>query len=229
MYSQCSGLKGIGEFVIGVTTYNQVIHSEQYRYSYIYNNLYNGYWGVGNDSGRFSVSEGFEASTWIENHSSVLKQIATPIGGVKIGEIQLSVFDLAFYNNRLAAIYFKDEKGTLHEHYLKKYGDGRGTYNSYHLDNEPCKNRDKLFSKTKINEYRVWENQKVELTYKYDYYFEMGPHISHNQMVNSFEDNSWYLIASKSLYPKFLEELEKQKQAYIKDKSSKNQDSLNQF
>ena len=136
---------------------------------------------------------------------------------------------MAFYNNKLVAIYFKDDKGSLHEHYLKKYGDGRGSYYSYHQDNEPCENRDRLFTTTTIKENRIWENEKVELTYSHDYHFEMGPNISESQRINSYYDNSWYLITSKTLYPKFLEELNKQKAAYDKHRQSEDKESLNQF
>ena len=227
LYTQCAGLKGIGEFVIGVTTYKQALNSKVYKGSYIFDNFYNGYWGVAHGIGY--VQNGSDKSDWIEKHSPTIKQIATPIGGVKIGEIQLDDFDLAFYNNKLAAIYFKDEKGSLHEHYLNKYGEGRGTYYSYHLDNEPCRNRDRLYSKTVIKESRVWENEKVELTYHYDYHFEMGPNISDREQLYSFVDNSWYILTSKTLYPKFLAELKKQGEAYDQHQQAKNKEGLNQF
>ncbi len=227
LYSQCSELKGVGDFVIGQTTYTQVLRSIIYSGSYVFDNFYNGYWGIARGVGY--IPNGHDKSDWIEKHAPIIKQIGTPIGGVKIGQIQLTEFDLAFYNNKLAAIYFKDEKGLLHEHYIKKYGDGRGSYYSYHLDNEPCKNRDNLFSTTTIKENRVWENDKVELTYNYDYHFEMGPKVNDKKMIDSFVDDSWYLIASKSLYPKFLEELNKQIAAYDKLKQGEDKESLNQF
>ena len=227
LYSGCSELKGVGDFIIEQTTYTQALRSKIYSGSYIFDNFYNGYWGIARGEGY--VPNGHDKSDWIEKHTPIIKQIGTPIGGVKIGQIQLTEFDLAFYNNKLAAIYFKDEKGLLHEHYIKKYGDGRGSYYSYHLDNEPCKNRDKLFSTTTIKENRVWENDKVELTYSYDYHFEMGPKVNDKKMIDSFVDDSWYLLASKSLYPKFLEELNKQKVAYDTHKQGEDTESLNQF
>ena len=219
LYTQCSGLKGIGEFVIGETSYKQALNSKYYRDSYVFNNFYNGHWGV----------HSHDLSDWIEKRAPIIKQITTPIDDVKIGQIKLTTFDLAFYNNKLAAIYFKDESGELHEHYIKKYGEGRGTYYSYHQDNEPCNNRDRLIVIDTRKENRVWENEKVELTYSHDYHFEMGPNISEKQRINSYYDNSWYLITSKTLYPKFLEELNKQKAAYDKHRQSEDKESLNQF
>lgn len=227
LFAQCTELKGVGDFIIGQTTYTQALRSKIYGDSYVFDNFYNGYWGIAHGVGY--VPNGHDKSHWIEKHAPIIKQIATPIGGVKIGQIQLTTFDLAFYNNILAAIYFEDEKGQLHEHYIEKYGDGRGTYYSYYQDNEPCNNRDRLFMTETRKENRVWENEKVELTYSYDYHFEMGPNISERQRLNSYVNDSWYLITSKSLYPKFLEELNKQKAAYDKHKQGEEKESLNQF
>lgn len=227
LFAQCSELKGIGDFIIGRTTYKQALRSKIYGDSYVFDDFYNGYWGIAHGVGY--VPNGHDKSYWIEKHAPSIKQIGTQIGGVKIGQIQLTDFDLAFYNNKLAAIYFKDEKGLLHEHYIKKYGDGRGAYYSYHLDNEPCKNRHNLFSTTTIKENRVWENNEIELTYFYDYHFEMGPKVNDKKMINTYVDDSWYLMTSKTLYPKFLEELDKQIAAYDTHKQGEDQECLNLF
>ena len=226
LFSQCSGLKGIGDFIVGETTYKQVLRSKLYSGQYIFDGFYNGYWGIANEIGGFG---NHEKANWISKNSPAIRQIATPIGGVTIGQIQLSRFDLAFYNDILAAIYYEDEKSLLHNHYIEKYGDGRGTYYSYHQDNEPCRNRMRLYSNSTEEERRIWENEKVELLFEHNSHFEMGPNISEKQMISSSYNNSWYILSSKALYPRFLEELDRQKKAYDEYKQGKDKESLNQF
>ena len=57
----------------------------------------------------------------------------------------------------------------------------------------------------------------------------MGPNIKEKEMIDTYVDDAWYLLTSKALYPKFLEELDKQKAAYDKQKQSEDKESLNQF
>ena len=223
LYQQCAELKGIGDFVIGETTFQQATRSKIYDSFYAFrlnNNFYNGYWGVANEGGKYEVS------TWIEKQGALIKHLPCPSLSIKIGELELTAFDLAFYNNKLAAIYFKTDSEDLHKHYIDKYGNGRGSYYSYHLDNEPCEDRDKLESTSTKKEERVWENENVKLEYHMNYHFEMGPNI---ETLRTFQDDSWYLLSSKSLYPQFLEELKKQKDAYRNKQEEKEKESLNQF
>lgn len=224
LYSQCAELKGIGEFVIGETTFQQAIHSKVYANTYgrffMNNNFYNGYWGVYKENGNHEISD------WIENKGRSIKQLPCPSLSISIGQIKLDNFDLAFYDNKLAAIFFKTDNGDLHKHYIDKYGNGKGTYYSYHLDNEPCEDREKLESTETIKEDRTWENEQVRLEYHHDYHFEMGPNMD---FVRTYKNDSWYLLSSKSLYPKFLDELKKQIDAFNNQKQDKEKEVLNQF
>lgn len=223
LYEQCAELKGIGDLVIGETTYRQAIRSKIYDDSFrslLGNNFYNGYWGVAKQGAEH------DQARWLVNNCSKIKQVPDMLLKTKIGEIELRDLDLAFYNDRLAAIYFRVESGNLHQHYIEKYGNGKGSFYSYHLDNEPCRNRDKLKSTTTTKEERVWENENVKLEYHFNYHFEMGPNIDHTR---NYQDDAWYLLSSKTLYPLFVEELSKQKEDYNKRQSDRNKEALNLF
>ena len=223
LYRQCAELKGIGDFVINKTTFQQAIRSNIYKNTYsilLRNNFYNGHWGVANRG------EKYDLSVWIEKNGPKLKHLPCPSISIEIGQMMFDAFDLAFYDNKLAAIFFKTNNESLHEHYIEKYGTGRGSFYSYHLDNEPCKDRDKLQSTTTTKEERIWENEDVTLEYHSDYHFEMGPNID---SIRTYYDDSWYLLSSKTLYPKFLEELKSLQDKYQIQKSEKEKEALNQF
>lgn len=221
LYSECAELKGISDFIIGETTFKQAIRSKIYSDSYdllLHNNFYNGYWGIAKNGGKY------EKATWIEKNASSLKQLPCPSTSIKIGQLEFDSFDLAFYNDKLAAIFFKSDDEELHDHYVEKYGDGRGSYYYYHLDNEPCEDRDKLESLTTTKEERIWENEDIKLEYFLDSHFEMSPNIE-----TRYKNDSWYLLSSKSLYPLFLEELNRLKTEYDKQEKNQEQETLNQF
>lgn len=221
LYARCESLRGIGELVIGETTFNQAIRSNIYPKGYdlmMRNSFYNGYWGVAKNGGKY------EKGTWIETNSKIIKQFPCPSLDLKMGQIEMRDFDLAFYDNKLVAIYFTTDDMSLHKHYIEKYGEGRGSYYSYKLDNEPCEDRDKLESTTTIKEERLWENKDVKLEYKRDYHFAMAPNVP-----TVYKEDSWYLLTSKSLYPLFLKELEKQQAAFDEHQSKSDENALNQF
>lgn len=222
LYSQCSDLKGIADLIIGQTTFKQASQSRLFAEYYSWqlsNNFYNGHWGQHNH----------DLSDWIEKQSKHIKQLEAYSPKIKIGEIVFDDFDLAFYDNKLAAIYFKVDshnKVNLHQHYLDKYGNGRGSYYSYHKDNEPCRNRDNLVVSDSKREERFWENEKVMLEYHLHYNFEMSPY---KKSIDTYVNSSWYLLQDKTLYPLFLEELNKQKKAFEQNKKDKESESLKQF
>lgn len=221
LYSQCTELKGVGDFIIGETTFKQALHSQlfaDYSSLLLHNNFYNGHWGVAKSGGKY------EKGTWIEKKTPSIKQLPCPSTHITIGQLDFDDFDLAFYNDVLVAIFFKTDNEELHNHYIEKYGNGRGSLYSYHLDNEPCEDRDKLESITKTKEERVWENEKVILEYYLDYHFEMSPNID-----TRYWSDSWYLLSSKSLYPLFLEELEHSMSSFDKQEQNSEQETLNQF
>lgn len=219
LYAQCAELEGLGDLIIGETTYRQAIRSKIYDdslRSLVENNFYNGHWGVAEHN----------QADWLEKYGTKIKQVPDMLLRPKIGEIELSDFNLAFYNDKLAAIFYRVERGNLHQHYIEKYGNGRGSFYSFHLDNEPCRNRDRLKSTTTTKEERTWENVNVKLEYHFNYHFEMGPDID---PTHNYQSDGWYLLSSKPLYPLFIEELSRQKEVYEKQQSDRNKKALNQF
>ena len=223
LFLQCSDLKGVGDFIIGKTTFSQVMHSKYYKNALgleMHNNFYNGHWGVANKGGKY------EKSSWIEKNAKVIKQFPNPGVGFKMGDLEFDNFDLAFLNDTLVAIYFKTDSYKIYNHYLEKYGNGRGTLYSYHIDNEPCKDRSKLVVSEDKKEERTWENTDVKLEYHLSYHFEMGPNVS---SVRTYYNESWYLLSSKTHYPVFIEKYEEYCTKYDTMQSESNSDILNQL
>ena len=223
LFIQCSELKGVGEFIIGKTTFSQVMRSKLYKDAIglqMHNNWYNGHWGVAKKSGKI------EKSSWIEKNAKAIKQFPNPGTSFKMGDLEFSHFDLAFLNDTLVAIYYITDSYKIHEHYIEKYGNGRGTYYYYRADNEPCKDRDKLVVTENKKEERIWENENVKLEYHLSYHFEMGPNIS---SARTYYNDSWYLLSSKKRYPVFLEEYNKYSSKYDALQEKNNTDIMNQL
>ena len=172
------------------------------------NNLFNGHWGSD-----FFHSSDIDKSNWMEKQSkNEIRQIVPQNLGYSIGDIEFDDFDMAFLNDTLVAIYFKPERefaSDILKHFKDKFGTGRGTFYSFHLDNEPCKNRDLLKSETTTKEHLVWENDKIALQYDNDEHFKMGPDIK----IESYNAMS-YLVYSKDRYPVFEEKLKALATAY---------------
>ena len=223
LYAHCTELKGVGDFIIGETTYKQAIHSKIYEgllgYS-VRNNFYNGYWGVAKQGAKL------DKANWIEEQTSIIKQVPCPSLHLKIGQIEFHSFDLAFYDDKLAAIFFKTDNPDLHKHYIEKYGDGKGSYYWYLFNNAPCKNPNQFREIETVKEERSWENENVRLEFHHDEHHEIRPNI---ETLTSYQNNSWYLLTSKSLFPQFIEELNKQNDAFERHLTEKNQEVLDQF
>lgn len=223
LFLQCSDLKGVGDFIIGRTTFSQVMRSKYYQNAFslqMHNNFYNGYWGVANKGGKM------DKASWLEKKAKSIKQFPNPGISFKMGDLEFDHFDLAFLNDTLVAIYFKTDSEKIHDHYIEKYGNGRGTYYSYHLDNEPCEDRSQLVVTEDKEEERTWENTDVRLEYHLSYHFEMGPDVS---SVDSYYNNSWYLLTSKTRYPVFVDEYEKSITKYDEMQAQSNTDILNKL
>ena len=219
LYAQCADLKGVGEFIIGKTTFSEAQSSSYYddfSGQIMSNNLFRGHWGNTN----------FEKSSWLEKNAKHIKQLPSPLLGIRIGELKFDDFCLAFLNDTLVAIYYESDSDVIHKHYIDKYGTGVGSFYTYHLDNEPCKDRSKLKVIDKKEEDRVWENETVKLQYHLCDHHEMGPNFSISR--TSYKE-SWYLLTSKKFYPVFLEELEKIGKQYDDLKNKENENALNQL
>lgn len=225
LFAACADLQGIGQFVIGKSTFKQVLNdkdvksvtSEFFRES----NLYNGHWGV--DFWR-SRSEGVATSldkgNWIKDNSKgKVKQLTLSGYNKKIADLEFDTFDLAFLNDTLVAIWFYPKMELVSDvigHYKEKYGDGRGHYKYMHTR---YKRGDKYYGMTDTDEARTWENEKVALEYVNKDYFRSEPNIE----AKSYFKHT-LLLYSKSRYPVFEKELKGLAEQFdnLKDQTKKN-------
>lgn len=204
LYAACADLQGIGQFVIGKTTFKQVLNDKDYKAStndFDRNStLYNGHWG--NDYWRSkddNISNSYEKAKWIEKEAkNKVKQLNGNLSGTKVGDLKFEKFDMAFLNDTLVAIWFypDDEiEDDIIEHYKEKYGDGRGHYKYSH---SRVKVGDDITATESTDEARTWANEKVALDYVNDDYFHMEPN---SNPISRYKHTM--LIYSKSRYPVF--------------------------
>lgn len=227
LYHACADLRGLGRYEIGRTTLKDIkkdkdyLRNNPYEITRDYNNLYNGHWGS-----RYFHSSDIEKFSWMEKQSrNEIRQITPQLLGYSIGDIEFDNLDMAFLNDTLVAVFFKPGskfKDDVLEHYKEKYGNGRGTYYRYHRDNEPCRDRDLLYSETTVEEHLVWENERVALQYDNDEHFKMGPDIK-----TEYNGDMSYLVYSKDRYPVFEEKLKALSDAYDRMKGEEKSSTLN--
>lgn len=218
LYMQCSELKGIDDFIIGKTTFKQALNAPIYaaEIGLLRNNFFNGYWGVGKKGGNH------DDARWLEEQAKIKQLTPMLLGDKKIGHVLFSNFDLAFYNDTLAAIYFITDDNKLKQHYIEKYGEGRGSHYWYYYNNH--KDANKFRVKEIAKEERVWENEWIMLEFHQDYFFENIPTPTANYL-----NSSWYLMSSKKLYPKFIDELNNQILNYEHEKTENERKDYEKF
>ena len=206
LYIQCKDLKGLGELLIGQSTYRQVKKDKGITLSPIlfdtYTNFYNGFWGE---------SSSMEMAHYVEDNAKQIKQFH--VGKYKVGELEIDDVDLAFYRDTLVAISF-DCSDEILKHYITKYGNGkgnnyrksyyRGEYGTagYVLESEEYENR-------------MWTNERVKIEYKHylDYH--------KTATDQDFYSKTSCVISSNDRYDDFLSELDKYKKAYKEQKEAK--------
>lgn len=204
LFEACSDLQGIGQFIIGKTTFKQALNDKDYKASTSEfdrrNNLYNGHWG--NDywkSKDDNVSNSYDKAKWIEKEAkNKVKQLNGNFTGTKVGDLKFEKFDMAFLNDTLVAIWFypADEiEDDIIDHYKEKYGDGRGHYKYTH---SRVKIGDDVTATQTTDELRTWANEKVALEYVNDEYFHTEPG---SKPVGYFKHS--LIIYSKNRYPVF--------------------------
>lgn len=205
LFAACAELKGVGQYIIGKSTFQSVQKDKEFRQNCSGpfdrdNNLYNGHWG--NDFWRRKggdISETFDERKFIEK--DVKGKVKQLYGGLsfKVGELEFDKFDMAFLNDTLVAIWFfpdSDALSDITDHYIEKYGNGRGKLYDYHYS---LKHSDGQFTfKSTHDELHVWENENVALEYKnYDNFYKEP-----DSRGSSYFDRHM-IIYSKSRYPVF--------------------------
>ena len=194
---RCSSLRGLGPLIIGDTNPSD-ISPLKLNYSY--------------------KSEGFLVSHWLSANSELASVLnATPniecikLGKLKIGEIEIGDVDLAFYDDRLVAIAFRN--GTLLKHYLSKYGNGIGRkYVNNFIYEDYTKDR------YHHEEEHLWYNNSVQMTYTHRY---------KNERAFVAVSNEFVISDRAGQYDAFLSDIKKAKEAHYKAEQRRKTESLN--
>lgn len=227
LFTACADLRGVGQFVIGKTTYKNVINDKDYKNSSgVFNkqsNFYNGHWGLDfwrttNDD----TSGAFKKKDWMEKEAKGHIKQLTPFSGIKIGDLDFDKFDMAFLNDTLVAIYFYPEdnmESDIINHYKEKYGDGRGHFKSYY---SRVQVGDDITATTSTDEKRTWANQQVALDYINEEYFHMEP----GKNPSGYHKHS-LLLYSKNRYPVFEEYLHSLSKKYDENMNKSKSNTLN--
>lgn len=170
LFEACADLKGIGQYIIGKSTFKSILKDKEFRHntnSWDWkNNFFNGHWG--NDfwrSSGSSVSNDTEKGNYIEENAKQIKQLALGMS-FKVGELTFDKFDMAFLNDTLVAIWFFPDRNCntgVINHYLEKYGNGRGKKYDFRLVSKNAKGE--VTATRKTDEEHIWENEAVALEY----------------------------------------------------------------
>lgn len=232
LYASCAELQGVGQFIIGQTTFKQVLADKDFRKAStsIYDrqsNMYNGHWGndFWNKKGNSYVLPGAPKEKWMKSKTGPkLKQLpSTPLTGLTIGELKFDPFDMAFLNDTLVAIFFYPDDKIENEviaHYKEKYGNGRGKLYSYKLTKSD-RNANLTVTET-LDEKHFWENESVALEYVKHEYFHMEPN---RAPLGDFKQSMF--IYSKKRYPVFEELLLKLSSDYDEKVNADENQALN--
>jgi hypothetical protein len=228
LFAACADLQGIGQFIIGKTTFKNVLNDKDFKNSSSSfdreTNLYNGHWGYDfwktkNDD----ISSGFDKRKWIEKEAKGrIKQLIPQFSGIKIGDLDFDKFDMAFLNDTLVAIYFyPDDKieTDVIDHYKEKYGNGRGHYK---YSSSRVQVGDDVTATTSTDEVRTWANENVALDFNNTEYFHMEP----GAKPTGYYEHS-LLIYSKSRYPVFEELLKSLSKQYDENMQQSKSNTLN--
>ena len=209
LYAACAELQGVGQFIIGRTTFKQVLADNDFKKTVIYSfdkksNLFNGHWGSKFWKAKDVAYElpGGDKEKWIiRKAGNTIKQLpSSVITGFSIGELEFDTFDMAFLNDTLVAIYFYPEdkvEDKVISHYKEKYGNGRGKLFSSE-DTKYGKKPGEITSTKILDEEHRWENNSIALVYENHKYFHMAPG---QEPTGSYEHSM--MIYSKVRYPIF--------------------------
>ena len=216
LYAQCQELKGLGNLQIGKTTLRQVKRDKGITMPEFMRSpsFINGHWGI-------SALSNYELGEYLDKKATSIKQfqISDCIHKYKIGEIEIEDVCLAFYRDTLVAISF-DCTGDILNHYIEKYGNGKGNKYTYSFVKGKYGTPNFTFESKHI-ENRTWANERVTMEYKYHWEQRTAP----NERDRILSSESC-IISSNSRYDLFLSTLEKYKAQYREEQSAKKKASF---
>lgn len=211
LYIQCKDLKGLGNLHIGKTTLRQVQRDKGITIPEILRDatFVNGYWGV-------SALSDYELGQYLDRKATIIKQfeVSDFVNKYRIGELEIEKVCCAFYRDTLVAISFDCTEEILN-HYIGKYGNGKGSKYTYTYRKGNYGDRNYTFENKHIEE-RLWANKDVTMEYKKHWHQRTAP--NERDMVYGTES---CVISSNSRYDDFLNELDKHKKAYKEQKEAK--------
>ncbi len=231
LFIACADLKGFGPFAIDKMTYREYLNSKDIKVDKVvrYSSFYNGYWAQGKDKDsdtRFALSKHLEKKGFRQVEFASL---AYPF---VVGDVKLENMDAIFWNDVLVAIYtdityakHENNVDKLREHFIEKYGDGRGINYYYHVTDwteQKAKNNTVSSSQDKREE-REWTNGKVSVFYSDTDQFRIV-----RGTITSMNHKTYYLVKG-ARYEAFLEAIENECMAFFKDQAETNAAALSSF
>ena len=225
LFKACIDLKGIGQYVIGKSTFSSVTKDKEFRsqnpYDYNKSNLYNGHWGNSFWRNPFGKVDEIEQARYIEKETKGRVKQLDNMFGFKVGELEFEHFDMAFLNDTLIAIwYFPKDETTVVGHYLNKYGNGRGK--KYHYETRTKGLDGKVYGTIRHDEVHLWENETIALEYTKTEDYRHLP----NQKIH-YDGKNTMLLFSKSRYPVYEQLLKEYAKSFEDLKKSETEGVLN--
>ena len=224
LYLQCSDLKGVGMFEIGMS-WESVMNSKTLDIDSWHKkpNWYSGHWGVHN----------FDMEKWLISNHPEIKQFSVDVTSsvfskkYTLGDIEFDKLDLAFLNDKLVAAYFEfgylTKKTEIKNHYLQKYGEGVGSFYSSRWSNGLT--GDNFSCDDTVWEKREWKNEKVTLRYVYDYRMQSYPKKQNREGL--YWHDEYYIVFNENDFKVFEDSLTNAKNEFKSKKSDEHTNSLN--
>ena len=186
-------------------------------------NWYNGHWGV----------QDFELEKWLNTKYPSIKQFNVEVRSdvfankYSLGDIEFRNLDLAFYNDKLVAVFFEldydtDEQEVLN-HYIEKYGEGIGEYYSSKWTNGLTS--DDFACDITIKDKRQWKNESVTLQYTLD-----ERHLAYPKKENKrglYWKNEYFIVFNEQGLSAFEDTLHNAKEEYKGIQQQNHKDALN--
>lgn len=234
LFPACSDLQGVGQFIVGKSTYKTVINDPDYQInvgvlsSSRESNFFNGHWGYAFwDDSESSIGVSLDKSRLIEKESKGrIKQLITRTSGhsITIGGLEFKEFDMAFLNDTLVAIYFEpttEIEDKVIMHYKQKYGDGRGHF-KYSKSMMGSGEKATIWKEFR-DEVRTWANDRVILDYVYEEDYDAITKSYFEDLNLRYEFHPSYTIYSKTRYPVFVDYLMSLAKLYDEEEAKKQQ------
>ena len=219
-FEQIETIDGLADFIVGSTTFQS--YSRRYRQynrrislATYYDEEWSSPWDVewGKAYKEFNYDDRVKLIDNLKKNKSIR---SIKLSNYKVGEIELQNFYLAFFTDTLVALRFepdKEHRMSLRDHYLVKYGCGKGFSDTLDfLD---------VLGRYSIKEEREWSNQLLTATYYRTRLIDKDKGYDMDENV--------YFYWPKRLYPMYVNVIEDEIQKHQESKSKSINNSLTAF